>query len=40
MEQMKQIPVYRQTGMYAREHGELEQFPLLLYPCFLQFQLP
>ena len=26
MEQMKQIPVYRQTGMYAREHGELEQF--------------
>ena len=26
MEQMKQIPVYRQTGMYARENGELEQF--------------
>ena len=26
MEQMKQIPVYRQTGMYAREHGELDQF--------------
>ena len=26
MEQMKQIPVYRQTGMYAREHGELEKF--------------
>ena len=26
MENMKQIPVYRQTGMYAREHGELEQF--------------
>ena len=26
MEQMIQIPVYRQTGMYAREHGELEQF--------------
>ena len=26
MEQMKQIPVHRQTGMYAREHGELEQF--------------
>lgn len=26
MEQMKQIPVYRQTGLYAREHGELEQF--------------
>ena len=26
MEQMKRIPVYRQTGMYAREHGELEQF--------------
>ena len=26
MEQMKQISVYRQTGMYAREHGELEQF--------------
>ncbi len=26
MEQMKQIPVYMQTGMYAREHGELEQF--------------
>ena len=26
MEQMKQIPVYRKTGMYAREHGELEQF--------------
>lgn len=24
--EMKQIPVYRQTGMYAREHGELEQF--------------
>lgn len=23
---MKQIPVYRQTGLYAREHGELEQF--------------
>ena len=26
MEQMKQIPVYRQTGLYAKEHGELEQF--------------
>ena len=26
MDQMKQIPVYRQTGMYARENGELEQF--------------
>ena len=26
MENMKQIPVYRQTGMYAREHGELDQF--------------
>ena len=26
MENMKQIPVYRQTGMYAREHGELNQF--------------
>ena len=26
MEQMKRIPVYRQTGMYAREHGELDQF--------------
>ena len=26
MEQMKQIPVYRQTGVYAREHCELEQF--------------
>ena len=26
MEQMKKIPVYRQTGMYAKEHGELEQF--------------
>ena len=26
MEQMKQIPVYRQTGMYAREHDELDQF--------------
>ena len=26
MERMKQIPVYRQTSMYAREHGELEQF--------------
>ena len=26
MEKMKQIPVYRQTGMYAREYGELEQF--------------
>ena len=26
MENMKQILVYRQTGMYAREHGELEQF--------------
>lgn len=26
MEKMKQISVYRQTGMYAREHGELEQF--------------
>ena len=26
MEQMKQIPVYMQTGMYAREHGELDQF--------------
>ena len=26
MEKMKQIPVYGQTGMYAREHGELEQF--------------
>jgi len=26
MENMKKIPVYRQTGMYAREHGELDQF--------------
>lgn len=26
MEQMKQIPVYKQTGMHAREHGELDQF--------------
>ena len=26
MENMKRIPVYRQTGMYAREHGELDQF--------------
>ena len=26
MENMKQILVYRQTGMYAREHGELDQF--------------
>ena len=26
MENMKQIPVYRKTGMYAREHGELDQF--------------
>ena len=26
MENMKQIPVYRQTGMYAKEHGELDQF--------------
>ncbi len=26
MEDMKNIPVYRQTGMYAREHDELDQF--------------
>ena len=26
MENMKQIPVYRQTGMHAREHGEFNQF--------------
>ena len=26
MENMKQILVYRQPGMYAREHGELDQF--------------
>ena len=26
MENMTQIPVYRQTGMHAREHGELDQF--------------
>lgn len=26
MVDMKKIPIYRQTGMYAREHGELEQF--------------
>lgn len=26
MEQMNKIPIYRQTGAYAREHGELEQF--------------
>lgn len=26
MEQFDKIPVYRNTGAYAREHGELEQF--------------
>lgn len=26
MENMKSLPIYRQTGMYAREHCELDQF--------------